>query len=338
MPHNRRQSVDDIPAGEGVDQIGRADLHRRGSRQHHLDDVLRRGHAAHADDGDFHRLVDLIHHPHRHREHGGAGHPPGAVGQEGLSCFQIDPHGQQGVDKAHAVGPRVLAGFRHGGDVRDVGAEFHIDRLCRDRLHGFRHRRRRLRAGAEGHAAAVDVGAGDVDLQPAHLLLPVQQGAGVGVVLDGKAADVGHDRLMENFLHPGQLLRDDMVHAGILQAHGVEHPGGGFGDAGGGVAETGVPRGALEGEGAQTVDVVQPGKLLPIAEGPAGGDDGVVQRDAGEGHARVHHMISSFSSTGPSLQIRLLPYFVLQEHPMHAPTPQPMRSSKLIRPEVALVL
>ena len=51
-----------------------------------------------------------------------------AVGQQGLFCFQVDPHGQQGVDKAHPVGPRLLAGPGHGGDVRHIGAELHIDR------------------------------------------------------------------------------------------------------------------------------------------------------------------------------------------------------------------
>ncbi len=49
-------------------------------------------------------------------------------------------------------------------------------------------------------------------------------------------------------------------------------------------------------------------------------------------------MISSFSSTGPSLQIRLFPYFVLQEHPIQAPNPHPIRSSKLRSPEVAAAL
>ena len=143
---------------------------------------------------------------------------------------------------------------------------------------------------------------------------------------------------MENLLHPGQLLANDALHAGILKPHGVEHSPGGFGDAGGGVAEPGLPGGALEGEGPQAVDVVKLRELPPVAESSAGGDHRVVQPDAGEGHPRIYHMISSFSSTGPSLQIRLFPYLVLQEHPMQAPNPQPIRSSKLRRPEVAVAL
>ena len=79
-------------------------------------------------------------------------------------------------------------------------------------------------------------------------------------------------------------------------------------------------------------------KLIAKAEGAAGGDNGVVHLNTAEGHFCIHHTISSFSSTGPSLQIRLLPYFVLQEQPMQAPKPQPIRSSKLNWPEVLQAL
>ena len=126
-----------------------------------------------------------------------------------------------------------------------------------------------------------------------------------------------------------QLLRDHRVHAGVLQTHGIDHAGGAVGDAGGGVAEAGLPGGSLEGEGAQHVDVVELGKLVAVAEGSAGGDQGVVQIQTAQMHFGIYHTISSFSSTGPSLQMRLLPYLVLQVQPMQAPKPQPMRSSKL---------
>ena len=34
---------------------------------------------------------------------------------------------------------------------------------------------------------------------------------------------------------------------------------------------------------------------------------------------RIYHRISSLLSTGPSLQMRLLPYLVWHEQPMHTP-------------------
>ena len=85
--------------------------------------------------------------------------------------------------------------------------------------------------------------------------------------------------------------------------------------------------GALEGEGAEHVDVVPFGELVAVAEGAAGGDDGVVQRPAGEIYLCVHASTSPFLNTGPSLQTRLAPLFVWQVQPTQAPKPQPMRSS-----------
>ena len=139
---------------------------------------------------------------------------------------------------------------------------------------------------------------------------------------------------MKYLLELWQLRFDHRVHAGVLQPHRVQKTARVLRDAGGGVSKAGLPGRALEREGAQHIDVVQLRELIAKAEGAAGGDDGVVHLNAAEGHFCVHHTISSFSSTGPSLQMRLLPYFVSQEQPMQAPKPQPIRSSKLNWPEV----
>ena len=179
----------------------------------------------------------------------------------------------------------------------------------------------------------MDVGAGDIDLQPADLGLLIQRRAGVGVILHRKAADVGHHGLMEALGQAGQFLGNNLIHAGILQADGIDHARAALGDTGSGISETGILGSSLEGKATQTVDIIQLGELIAVAEGAAGGDDGVVHLDAAEGHASVtdylSHRISSLTSTGPSLQMRLLPVTVLQEQPMQAPKPHPMRSSKL---------
>ena len=119
--------------------------------------------------------------------------------------------------------------------------------------------------------------AGNVDLQPAHLLLRVQAFAGIGVILHAEAADVCHHRLMEYFLQLRQFLRDHLFHPGILQAHGVDHARRAFRDTGRGISETGIFCGSLEGEGSQAIDIVPLGKLIPEAESTAGGDHRVVQ-------------------------------------------------------------
>ena len=241
---------------------------------------------------------------------------------------------QKGIDEADSVGAGVLAGLCHRDDIRDVGGELDDDRLGGHGLHRPDHGGSRGGVGTEAHAAAVDVGAGDVDLQPADLGQGVQLRADLRVFFHGKAADVGHDRLAEAGGQPGKLRIDDPVYAGVLQAHGVQHPGGAVRDPGRGVAEAGLPGRALEGERAQDIDIVQLREFIAIAEGAGGGDDGIVQRDAAEGGAQSSHRISSFCSTGPSLQIRFQPVIVLQEQPMQAPKPQPMRRSKLKEPPV----
>ena len=180
----------------------------------------------------------------------------------------------------------------------------------------------------------MDVGAGDIHLQPAYLLRPVQLPAYLGVFLYGKTADVGHYRLVKDLPQTGQLLPDDGLHTGVLQPHRVQQAPGVLSDAGGGVSVPGGERRPLEGEGPQTVDVVDLCKFIPIAEGAAGGDDGILQRQAAEGDGGIYHTISSLRRTGPSLQMRLWPYLVRQVQPMQAPNPQPMRSSKLNCPSV----
>ena len=184
----------------------------------------------------------------------------------------------------------------------------------------------------------MDIGAADVDLQPAHLFLLVQPFAGVGVIRHGKAGDVGHDRLVKTFLQLREFFGNDLFHTGILQPHGVDHAACTLGNAGGGISEAGFFCSSLEGEGAEAVDVIQFGKFVAVTKGAGGGDDRIVQLDAAEIDAQASHRISSFFMTGPSLQMRLYPVRVLQEQPMQAPKPQPIRSSKLIWPEVRVAL
>ena len=143
---------------------------------------------------------------------------------------------------------------------------------------------------------------------------------------------------METGFQLRQLLRQHPLHAGILQSYRVEHSGRALCNTGGRIAEAGFLGGTLEGEGPQAVDIVQFRELIAVAEGTAGRNHLIIQLNTRQIHPQIYHIISSFSSTGPSLQIRLLPYLVLQLHPIHAPNPQPIRSSKLSRPEVVVAL
>ena len=307
---HRREILDDFGAGEGVAQIGRAHLHRRGAGQQHFRRVLRGGDPAQPDHRNRDGPGHLPDHAQRQGEDGGAGEPAGKIGEDGPAGLEVDAQGHHGVDEAQGVRPRVFAGAGDGHDVRHVGRELHDDGLFRHGLHGACDCRRGCRVGAEAHAAAVDVGAADVDLQPAHLGLRVQPPADLHIFLHRKAADVCDHRLVEDRLEPGQLLPDHRVHPGVLQPHGVQHPRRRLRDAGRGVSEAGGEGGALHGEGAEAVQVVERRELVAVAEGAGGGDDGVCQLDPAEGDAQSVHSRSSFSNTGPSLQTRRGPFAV----------------------------
>ena len=110
---------------------------------------------------------------------------------------------------------------------------------------------------------------------------------------------------MKAFLQAGQLVHDHLLHAGILQTDGVQHPGRAFSDARRRVAEAGLEGRSLKGKGAKAVDIIELGKLIAEAEGAGGGNDRVIQLDPAEVNAQSSHRISSFSKTGPSLQMRL---------------------------------
>ena len=133
----------------------------------------------------------------------------------------------------------------------------------------------------------------------------------------------------------GDLLCDDRVDAGILQAHGVQHTGGDFRDAGLGIAQAGLGSGTFPGEGPQNVQVINLRILPAIAKGAGGGDDGIFQRHPRQGDSQIYHTISSLYRMGPSLHTRLEPFAVGTVQPMHAPKPQPIRASKLNCPPVS---
>ena len=67
--------------------------------------------------------------------------------------------------------------------------------------------------GAEGHAAAVNVGAADVDLDPADLGAGVDLFDALDILILGKAADVGDHRLVEALADLRNFLADDIVDA-----------------------------------------------------------------------------------------------------------------------------
>ena len=259
-----------------------------------------------------------------------AGHAARAVGKKRLSRFEIEPHAHHGVDEADAVRACVLAGLGNVRNACDVGRELDDDGFFDRVLHRARDRCGSLRVSAEAHAAAVDVGAGDVHLEPANLRTGVELLADLDVFIERKAADICHDGLAENARELGKLLGDNRVHTGVLKTHGVKHTALHLSDARLGIAKARIARRSLKGERAEAIDIVEFCELVAVAEGTARGNNGVIERKRAERDVCFYHLISSLLNTGPSRQTRLGPFTVSIVQPMHAPKPQPMRASRLI--------
>ena len=178
----------------------------------------------------------------------------------------------------------------------------------------------------------------DIDFEPADLLLTVEPFAGVGIFVNGKAADVRHHFFIKTLFELRELFAYNFVDAGILKPDGVYHAGGALRYSRGRIAEARLFRRALERKSPEAVYVIELSEFVSVAEGAGRRDNGIVELFAAKIHAQSAHIISSLSITGPSLQILLLPVSVLHEQPMHAPNPQPMRSSKLYCPGVFMIL
>ncbi len=91
--------------------------------------------------------------------------------------------------------------------------------------------------GAEDHAAVAGVGAARVELIHGDAGGVVKGLNDLEAVIDGEAEDVCDDDGAGHSLQLGKLFGDEGTDAHVLQADGVDHAGGGFDDAGGGVAK-----------------------------------------------------------------------------------------------------
>ena len=125
----------------------------------------------------------------------------------------------------------------------------------------------------------MDIGAADVYLQPSDLVFPVEESAHMGVLFRGKAADIGHDRLMKDRTELWKFLLNDPVHARILKPDRIQHSGGRFGDPRGRVSEARPGGGPFKGKCSELIDIIKLRKLISVAEGPARRDHGVVEPD-----------------------------------------------------------
>ena len=279
----------------------------------------------------------LVNHTDRNREDRRTGETTHLVLDDRLTTTDIDAHAEQGIDEGEAVCAGLLCRLRDRYDVRNVRAQLDVYRLLRDLLHLTGDRRHVFCAGTEGHATAMYVRAGDIDLEDTDLRHLAHGLRELYVLRDTEAGDVRHERLVEVLPKLRKLLLDDLVHAWILEADGVDHTGRALSDTRKLVAVTLLNRRSLEGDGAEDIEIIEIPVFLSVAEGSGGRKNWVCQFDARKLCRDIYHTISSHVKIGPSLQTRLKPCFVFLLQPMQAPKPQPMRASKLNCPSFTLL-
>ena len=257
-------------------------------------------------------MCNLVNHTKGDREDRPAGIAAHGVGYHRFTLLDIYAHSKEGVNQGEAVGAGVFAGPGYGYYVSYVGAKLNKNGFCGAYfLNRFGNLCGGLRACAEGHAAVMHVGAGNVYLYYVNSFAIVGLGAAVAVFVHAEAADVGNYAAIVDLAQSRDFLAYQGVDSRVLKTHGIDHSAGAFGNARGGVAVAGLLGCAFKGDAAKDVKVKTVRQLQPEAKGAACGDYRVLKVYPTEVYREVYHIISSFLKTGPSLQTRLVPAVVL---------------------------
>ena len=284
--------------GARVGVAGRAHLDGGGAGQQIFDHIFRSRDAAHADNWNADGAGGLVNHAQGDGLDGRAGEAAGDVAQPRAAGLGVNRHGQKGIGQADHVGPGLGGNPGHVGDGGHVGRELDDQRAGAGGLGAGHKVFERTWIGAEGHAAGVDVGAGDIQLvsrDSRGLIEPLDDR---DILAHRVAEDVDDDVAAGIAAERRQLAADELLHAHILEPDSVEHSSRSLDDARRGVAGHRFHRDALGDQGADPLQMHDLFKLDAIAEGAAGGKDRVGQLQAGQRHFHLgfHARLSSFVS------------------------------------------
>ena len=134
-----------------------------------------------------------------------------------------------------------------------------------------------LQISSESSTAGFDVGAGNIDFQSGNTVgFRIEFCGNFGVFLNGYAPHIDDDGGAGLF-EAGQIvfIVEELIHAGALQADGVEHTAGDFGDTGGRVAVRGDTADTFDHDRTEAGKVIKFGVFHTVTEG------------SGSGHHRV---------------------------------------------------
>ena len=174
--------------------------------------------------------MNLPYHAKCHRLYRRAGQTAHNACQDGLLLARINGHAKKRVDKRNGISACCLGRLRNLGDVGDVGSELYEQRALRA-LTAFGHNLlNHGDIGAERKSAAVNIGARDVHLVRIDVVRFLKRFDDGNVLIDAVARNV-HDNGCVLLAKPRQIAALQDLNARVLQADGVQHAAGRFGDA-----------------------------------------------------------------------------------------------------------
>ena len=199
-----------------------------------------------------------------------------------LTASNVYPHAKKCIDKCKSVSSRILCRFGDGNDIRNIGTKLNVDGLfcCLFNFScDFRHI---ITAGSEGHSAAVNIRAGNINLKDTYLRHLAHGLSKLYVFRDAESGNVGDEGFMKMLRKLGDFKLDDFLHAGVLKTHGIDHALIALGYTGELIAVTLFDCCSFEGNGSQYIKVIKIPIFFSEPEGSGCRDHRVTEFDSGK--------------------------------------------------------
>jgi hypothetical protein len=281
------KTLDKSLTGPGVSKAGRPDLYCRGPYSDVFKHVFYRLDASQPYNWYLDGLPRFPYEPQGDRFDRGAGKTPRLVPEPRFACPVVDRHGRIGVGNRQGVCPGLFRSPGNKSNVCNKRRELDPEGPLRCGLPGGpNHLGCQGRVAAELHAPFLDVGTGDVQLISCQPLGVLQDADHLDIVFEGIAEDVGDDRRIKLSQYR-EFFGNERANPHILESHGVEHPGRGLAQPGGGGTLDGFSGQAFGNEAAETVEVNEVGKFEAVTESSAGRENRIPQAQRADIYAKV---------------------------------------------------
>ena len=259
-----------------VDEVGSANLDSRGTGHHKFYGIGGVHDAAQSDHGNFHGLGHLPHHAQRNGLHTRAAQASRADAEARAPALHIDTHAHEGIDERNTIGSLGFHGTSYFGNIRYVGRKLYYQGFIVYASYCPHHTCRSFTGDAKGHASALHIGAGYVQLDARNGGQRSDAGS-TGCIVLGRMSGHVDQHIGLQILQLRINLFTEIIGSLVLQSHTVEHARRGFRHARIIVAFARCQSGSLDNKPAQAVQVNKIGELQAVAKGAGSRHHGIFQ-------------------------------------------------------------